>query len=131
MEQATFGVVVEAVIAALAGSGSSAVAGYLDEETLLHMPGASGLAGDYQGREAICGLMDRLATSTRGTLRFETVCTGARGGDHVLLRGLIYGHRLEHSLRTSASLEVTVADDGLREVWLACTNQAAWDDFWS
>ena len=131
MEQATFGPVVEAVMAALAGSGSSAIAGYLDEETLLHMPGASGLDGEYQGRQAICGLMDRLTTSTRGTLRFETVCSGARGDDHVWLRGQISGYRLEHSLETTASLEVTVADDSLREVWLACTNLVAWDDFWS
>lgn len=131
MERATFGPIVEAVIAALGGSGSSAIAGHLDEETLLHMPGGSGLAGDYQGREAICGLMDRLATNTRGTLRFETVCTGARGRDHVWLQGRICGYRLEHSLQTSASLEVTVADDSVREVWLACSDQVAWDDFWS
>jgi len=131
MEQPAIGPVVEAVIDALGGSGSEAVAAYLDEETLLHMPGGSGFAGDFQGRDAICGLIDRMVEVSGGTLRFETACTTAREGGSVRLSGDVRGLRLARSLRMNASVEMTVTGGTIREAWLACSDQPGWDAFWA
>ena len=56
--------------APLAGE-DRAVAAFLDEESLLHVPGKSGLAGPYQGPEAILGLRHRMASLTAHTLRYS------------------------------------------------------------
>ena len=131
MEQPAVGPIIDAVIDALDGSGSGAVAAYLDDETLLHVPGGSGLAGEYQGRDAICGLLDRMTEASHGTLRFETVCTTTRDGGGVRLCGHVIGRRRARSLAMDASLEATVAGETVREIWLACSDQHAWDAFWS
>ena len=131
MEQPAAGPVVKAVIDALEGSGSTAVAAYLDEDTLLHMPGGSGFAGDFQGRDAICGLIDRMAEVSRGTLRFETACTTAREGGSVRLSGDVYGQRSGQQLRIEASVEITVTGRTIREAWLSCSDQPGWDAFWA
>lgn len=131
MGRRVVGPIVEAVVDALGGSGSSVVAEYLDDDTLLHLPGGSGFAGDYQGRDAICSLLDRMTTASQGTLRFETVCTTAQAGGGVRLRGRLHGRRLGRSLLMTASVEATMAREAIREAWLACSDQSAWDRFWS
>lgn len=131
MEQPAVGPIVDAVVDALDGAGSGALAAYLDEDTLLHVPGGSGLAGDYQGRDAICGLLDRMRQASHGTLRFETVCTTAGTGGCVRLRGRLHGQRLQRSLRMTACIEALVAGATIREAWLACSDPPAWDEFWA
>lgn len=131
MERTAVGSLVDAVVLALGGAGSGAVAAYLDEATLLHMPGGSGLAGDYQGREAICQLLDRMTDASSGTLRFETACTTAKVGGGVRLCGQLVGQRLERSLHMRASVEAIIAGRTIREAWLACADQSAWDAFWT
>jgi hypothetical protein len=131
VEQPAVGPIVDAMVGALDGAGSGALAPYLDEDTLLHVPGGSGLAGEYQGRDAICGLLDRMRQASHGTLRFETVCTTAGPGGDVRLRGRIHGQRLERSLRLTARIEALVDGSTIREVWLACSDQPAWDEFWA
>lgn len=122
--------VVAAMAAALDGEGAHVVADFVDERTLLHMPGASGLAGDYQGTDAICGLIDHMASACGGTLRFETVCTTASGGSGVRLCGRVRGVRGGRSLATAATLEACISGAVIREAWLSCADQPAWDSFW-
>lgn len=122
---------VAAIVAALAGSGSAALAQHLDDRSLLHIPGASGLAGRYEGREAICALLDRMATATSGTLCFETTCMTVADGGRVRIFGEVSGGRAERSLAATAMLETTFHDSRVREAWLTCADQPAWDDFWS
>lgn len=131
MEQPAVGRIMEAVIDALDGSDSTAFEAYLDDETVLHMPGGSGLAGEYRGREAICALLDRLTAASHGTLCFETVCRTTQAGDGVRLGGQINGQRHERTLRMTAALQATVDEQAIREVWLVCSDQPAWDRFWS
>ena len=107
------------------------MAAYLDDRSLLHIPGGSGLAGDYAGREAICALLDRMTVATDGSLRFETTSTTVAGIGHVRLSGWLSGGRGERALRTAAALEATVADAHIREAWFSCSDQPAWDAFWS
>ena len=121
---------IDAVVAALAGSDSSVVACYLDERSLLHVPGVSGLAGDYEGREAICALLDRMAATTEGTLSFETTCTTVASIGQVRLCGNVSGGRGGRSLATTATLETKLSGIHIREAWLSCADQLAWDAFW-
>ena len=62
---------VRALCRALDGRDVGPLAAWLDDASVLRVPGFSGLAGDYQGREAIVGLLRRMAAATDGTLRFE------------------------------------------------------------
>ena len=50
---------IDALTGALTGSGPTAAASHLGDQTRLRLAGASGLAGDDVGREAICTLLDR------------------------------------------------------------------------
>lgn len=121
---------IDAVAGALAGSGPAAAASHLDDQTLLHIAGASGLAGDYVGREAICALLERMTDATGGTLRFEVLsATVARAGQ-VRFRGTVSGGRGDLSLLTAATLETTIANASIREIRLSCADQSAWDAFW-
>ena len=131
MERSRVGSAVEAFARALGGAGAEAVKAYLDADTLVHMPGGSGLAGDYHGAEAISGLLDRMTAASEGTLRVESMCTTVDGGGDVRLCGRLLGKRDHRVLRTTASLEAHVAGGTIREAWLTCTDQPAWDRFWS
>ncbi len=131
MERSGVGSVVDALTHALGGGGTGAIAAYLDADTLLHMPGGSGLAGDYQGPDAICGLLDRMLEASHGTLRFETVCTTAGSTGDVRLCGRLLGRRDRRSLHTTATLEAHVAGDTIREAWLTCSDEPTWDTFWA
>ena len=131
MERSGVGSAVEAFARALGGAGAEAVEAYLDADTLVHMPGGSGLAGDYHGAEAISGLLDRMTAASEGTLRFEGVCTTAGSGSDVRLCGWLLGERDHRALCTTASVEAHVAGETIREAWLTCTDQPAWDRFWA
>ena len=121
---------VDAVVAALAGSDSSVIAGYLDDRSVLHVPGVSGLAGEYEGREAICALLDRMSATTEGTLSFETTRTTVASIGRVRLCGNVSGGRGGRSLVTTATLESELSGVHIREAWLSCADQPAWDAFW-
>jgi hypothetical protein len=122
--------VVAAMASALDGEGTRVLADFIDERTLLHMPGASGLAGDYQGWDAIYGLIEHMASACAGTLRFETVCTTASGASWVRLCGRVRGARFGRWLATAATLEASIGGSVIREAWLSCADQPTWDDFW-
>jgi hypothetical protein len=127
----TIGPVIEAMAAALDGRQGGSMAPIVDERTLLHVSGSSGLAGDYQGREAICGLFERMATACDGTLHFETVCTSTDGDHGVRVHGRIRAARLGRSLDAGARLEAALAGHVIREASVCCIDQAAWDAFWA
>lgn len=121
---------IDALTGALPGSGPTAAASHLDDATLLHIAGTSGLAGDYVGREAICALLERMAATTGGTFRFEVLsATVARVG-HVRFCGTVSGCRGDRSLTTAATLETTISDACIREIRLSCADEPAWDTFW-
>jgi hypothetical protein len=107
-----------------------AVEGYLDEHTLLHVPGTSGMAGDYQGREAIVGLLEAVARSSALTLRFEAASL-IEGTTHTWrLAGTLRGERAGCALEIPATVKTAVTGNRVREAWLECSDQAAWDAFW-
>lgn len=122
--------VIDAFATALDSGDTSELRGCLDGRSLVHMPGGSGLGGDYQGTDAIVGLVDRLREESGQTLRFTSRCVSAGPGHAVHLRGAVSGQRLDRALRTPASLELRVVRGTIREVRLVCDDQRAWDAFW-
>ena len=99
---------VGALCRALDGRDVGPLAARLDDASVLRVPGSSGLGGDYQGREAIVGLLRRMAAATDGTLRFEvqrTLAASARCPPH---RGMALRHAGWPSGGTTVSVE---ADD--------------------
>jgi hypothetical protein len=121
---------IDALTGALTGSGPTAAASHLDDQTLLHIAGASGLAGDYVGREAICALLERMSATTGGTLRFEVLSATVGRVGHVRFCGTVSGGRGDRSLATAATLETTISDACIREIRLSCADEPAWDTFW-
>ena len=122
--------IVGAVATALDGGDTDALRGCLDGRSLVHIPGESGLGGDYQGADAIVGLLDRMREESASSLRFTAGCVSTGAGRDVRLRGAVSGRRGERDLRTPASLELHVVHGTIREVRLICDDQGAWDAFW-
>lgn len=114
----------------LAGEDAAAAA-VLDDGSLLHVPGRSGLAGEYQGREAILGLRRRMVELTEGTLRFSPpkVITGDDPAIFLLTRA--HASREGKRLDTDVMHVVTSRDCRLREMWIFHPNQCHVDGFWS
>ena len=54
---------------ALLAGNVSAAAVVLDDASVLHVPGKLGVAGDYQGEDAIFGVLGRMAEYTHDTLK--------------------------------------------------------------
>ena len=125
------GPVVSVMAAMMDGRQADAVGALVDERTLLHVSGTNGLAGDYQGRDAICSLFVRMATVCDGTLRFETTCTSTDGDHEVRLHGQVRAARQGRSLDACATLETELNGHVIREAWLSCADQRAWDAFWA
>ena len=116
---------------ALDGRDTTAVAIVLDEASVLHVSGGSGLAGDYQGGEAIVGLLGRMADLTEGTLRHSTAHPASEMHGAIVLRGRASGSRRGRFLDTDVEVTVTVRGGIVREAWVSCLDQAGCDDFWS
>lgn len=123
--------IARAVFRALDGRHAKAAAALFDDASVLRVPGRSGLAGDYQGRDAIVGLLGEMADLTRGTLRFTAgrVTRSAHGSAAVGGRA----EAVRRSRRLDAGIEVVVTIDGglAREISITHDDQAHVDEFWS
>lgn len=120
----------EAVCAALGHGKSEATAG-LDEASVLHVPGESGLAGDYHGGDAILALIGRMAELTDGTLRYEPSRHLDDRCQRVILRGRATAMRKGKRLDTEVELLITMRRGRMREIWISHSDQDQVDDFWA
>lgn len=131
MEQTSNECVARALYQALDGRRTHAVAAFLDGVSLLHVAGRSGLAGHYQGREAILGLLCRMGELTEGSLRYGESSMTVDAAGAVVLQGRVAAGRRGRQLDTAAMITLTIADSVLREIRLAYRDQSGFDDFWS
>lgn len=115
---------------ALDGRHPADAAALLDDASLLHIAGGSGLAGDYQGREAIVALLSRMDTLTEGSLRCGVAHTSGTAEGALVLVGPVFAVRNRRTLDTFVRVEVLVDRDKVREVWLSYQDQRAFDRFW-
>lgn len=117
--------------AALLSGDVSAATGVLDDASILHVPGRSGLAGEYQGREAILAVLGRMAEYTHNTLRLGSSRLVVED-DHVLvLQGHISAAAATTQLDTDIIHTLSLRDDRIREAWFFSLNQDDFDEFWS
>lgn len=120
-----------ALYQALGGRRAPALAALLDWTSLLHVSGRSGMAGDFQGRDVILGLLATMAAETEGTLRCAAVGSVSRRDEATLLVGRVIGHRGGRHLEVEVRLTVTLGEGMLREAWLVWVGQSEVDEFWS
>ena len=116
---------------ALDGRHTPALAAQLDGASLLHVSGRSGLAGDFQGREAIVGLLETMAEETGGTPHCAPVSSVAAKGEATVLLGRLSGTRRGRHLDAVVQLTVTDDDGILREARVDWPDQSRYDGFWS
>ncbi len=103
----------------------------LDDAALLHVSGRSGVAGTYQGPEAILQLLEHMTNLTDGTLRFVPTHTFAADDEMLVVCGQANAQRQRRQLDTGTAYVVLLRDGRVREMWLAQQDQAHVDDFWS
>lgn len=115
---------------ALDGRDVGALAARLDDASVLHVPGSSGLSGDYQGREAIVGLLQRMAAATDGTLRFEVRRSLAPHSGALRIEGWLTGTRQGRPLGATVSVDVSLAGQALRSITIGCADRSQWDAMW-
>ncbi len=121
----------QALCDALAGKHVTAAEAGLDDASLLHMPGRSGLAGQYQGGEAILGLLRRMAELTDGTIQFNPSAVLAANDRVFVMHGRTNAARHGKRLDTDEVHIVSVRDGKVREIWTYHQNQDHVDEFWT
>ena len=102
----------------------------LDDASVFHFPGKSGLSGVYQGRAAIVGLLEKLAQVTDGTLEFVPERIVGRGSDTVVFLTRSRATRRGKHLDTTAIHVLSRRGDSVRELWLLHPDQHRVDEFW-
>lgn len=103
----------------------------LDDATMLHVPGRSGLAGDYQGREPILALVARMNELTEGTCRFSPSRVLADTGTAFVVRGMQRAVRGNRTLNTPAVHIFSLGDRIIRDIWILHEDQQKVDEFWA
>ena len=116
---------------AFVGKAVAAVEAVLDEASLLHVPGNSGLAGEYQGEEAILGFLKRMAQLTDGTLQFRSSRVLTADDQTIVLCGQARATRRGKELDTDEVHVLSLRDGKIRELWIFHQNQDHVDEFWT
>ena len=109
----------------------SAAALVLDDASIFHIPGRSGMAGDYQGKEAILGLLGRMAEFTHGTLQINSSKLVTEDDRVLVLQGHIHATATTTELNTDVIHAISLRGDKIREAWIFSLNQDAFDEFWA
>lgn len=120
----------EVLYRVLAGASGHSATEPLDDGAVLHVPGRTGMAGTYQGREAILRLLGRMTDLTGGTLRFAPSRTFTADDRMVAVCGHASAHRHTKQLYTSVAYIVLLRNGRVREIWLAHQDQTDFDAFW-
>jgi ketosteroid isomerase-like protein len=121
----------EALLDALLGTAELADETGLDDASLLHVPGQSGLAGLYQGEEAILGLLRRMEDLTDRSLRFSPSRVLTENDQTVVVFGHTRGARGETPLDTGTVHILCLREGIVREIRTFHENQAGVDEFWA
>ena len=122
---------VEILYRALAAANGTTARELLDDGTLLHVPGRSGVAGQYQGREAILGLLRHMTELTEGTLRFTPSGTLTADDQMIVVCGHNSASRQTKRLDTDTAYVVLLQNDRVREMWIVHQDQTQFDNFWT
>lgn len=108
----------------------SPIAASLDDAVVLHVPGGSGLSGEYQGAEAVLGLCIRMDRLTAGTMRFAPSGMLNEGDDAVVVEGRVSGTHQNVQLDARAVHVFSIRGGRIAEIWLFNEDQQRVDAFW-
>ena len=103
----------------------------LNDASLLHMAGSSGLSGDYQGGGSICELLNRMRELTDNTLHFSLPQVIATNDRIVVLSGHVDAIRWGRRLDSDVIFVLAVKGGSVREMWLHHPEQGQVDEFWA
>jgi len=131
MESIPRDVVVRRLYAALDGRDTTALTALFDEASVLHLAGASGLAGDYQGAEAIAGLLRLMADLTGGSLHYGAAQSANDRHGRVVFQGRAIAERRGRRLITAVRIVATVEGGVVSEATVSYEDQPLADAFWS
>ena len=105
--------------------------GLFADDAVWHIPGASPMAGTYEGREEIIALLRRTAELTGGTYRVELLWVVA-DDEHI---AAVYRARGERDGGRTLDIEQTLLIDLRDGLWAQIRaqplDQAAFDGFWA
>jgi hypothetical protein len=121
----------QALCDAIAGKHVAAAEAVFDDASLLHMPGRSGLAGQYQGGEAILGLLRRMAELTNGTIQFSPSAVLTANDRAIVMYGRTSATRKGKTLNTDEMHVLSLRDGKVREIWIYHQNQDHVDELWT
>jgi len=110
---------------------ATAAEALLDDASLLHMPGRSGLAGQYQGQEAILGLLERMTQLTNGSLRYTPSHVITANDRAIVLSGHASATRQGTRLDTDEMRILSLQDGIIQEIWIFHKDQNHVDEFWT
>jgi ketosteroid isomerase-like protein len=113
-----------------AGGDQEPVRAMLTENVIWHVPGASVIAGDYQGRDEVLRYFARRRELADATFRIDVRGVLADNERTVILAG----GEVEHDGETFAWGTVgifRVAEDRIAECWVVPYDQNAFDEIWS
>ena len=113
------------------GGRGAGAADALDEASVLSVPGRSGMAGRYQGREAIVGVFRRMGELARGTLRFSPSELVAAGDELIVLIGRTTAACRGRTLDSEVAFIVAIDAGVVRRIWVFHDDQNEVDEFWS
>jgi hypothetical protein len=116
---------------ALLAGDVSAAAVVFDDASVPLVSGRSGLAGDYQGEEAIVGVLGRMAEYTHDTLQLGFPQLVAEGAHILVLRGHVSATAARTQLDTDVIHVLSLRGNKIQEAWLFSLNQDDFDEFWS
>jgi hypothetical protein len=119
-----------ALCLALDGRDVGPLAKRLDDTSLLSFPGLSGLGGDYNGREAIVGLLRRMASATGGTLHFEVRRSVLPHPGALRIEGRLSGNRDGRLISVAMSVDAALVGQAFQSIDIDCADQPTWDALW-
>lgn len=102
----------------------------LDDAVVLHVPGSTGLSGEFQGAEAVLGLCAHMNQLTAGTIRFSPFRMLGETHGIVIIEGTVSGARGRSQLESRAVHVFLYRSDRIREIWLFYEDQSRVDEFW-
>ena len=100
------------------------------DDVIWHEPGKSGLAGDYQGPEAVLGLLGELKDRSGGTFEIEVLDVLAKEERAVVLQRET-ATRNGRSLDVIAAVEFEIHHEKVTEATVYHCDGYQFDEFWA
>jgi len=101
------------------------------EDTVWHIPGRSQVSGEYVGREAVFGYLNKVGELTDGSVAISEEHDFLATDDHSVALFRVTAKRNNKTLESNICEVVHWRDGKIVENWATFDDQYAWDEFWS